>query len=96
MSCLGFEPTIPVFERAETAHALYRATTVIGIKKLKVELQNSDDQNTQEHCSYTAYSVQIKLLFKSKYDKDTMLQYWPIDKTDIHAFKTTYKMDLCC
>jgi hypothetical protein len=28
-----FEPTIPVFERAKTAHALYHAATVIG--KLK-------------------------------------------------------------
>jgi hypothetical protein len=27
---LGLEPTIPVFERAKTAHALDRAVTVIG------------------------------------------------------------------
>jgi hypothetical protein len=31
MPCVGFEPTIPVFERAKTIHALYRAATVIGI-----------------------------------------------------------------
>jgi hypothetical protein len=28
---VGFEPTIPVFERAKTVHALDRASTVIGI-----------------------------------------------------------------
>jgi hypothetical protein len=31
MPQVGFEPTIPVFERATTVHALDRATTVIGI-----------------------------------------------------------------
>jgi hypothetical protein len=30
MPWLGFEPTIPVFERAKTVHALDRAATVIG------------------------------------------------------------------
>jgi hypothetical protein len=30
MSLVGFEPTIPVFERVKTAHALDCATTVIG------------------------------------------------------------------
>jgi hypothetical protein len=30
MSQVGFEPTIPVFERAKTVHALDRAATVIG------------------------------------------------------------------
>jgi hypothetical protein len=30
MSRVGFEPTIPVFERAKTVHALERAATVIG------------------------------------------------------------------
>jgi hypothetical protein len=27
---MGFEPTIPVFERAKTVHALDRVATVIG------------------------------------------------------------------
>jgi hypothetical protein len=27
----GFEPTIPVFERAKTVHALDRAATLIGL-----------------------------------------------------------------
>jgi hypothetical protein len=31
MPRVGFEPTIPVFERAKTVHALGRAATVIGI-----------------------------------------------------------------
>jgi hypothetical protein len=30
MPWVGFEPTIRVFERTKTVHALYRATTVIG------------------------------------------------------------------
>jgi hypothetical protein len=30
MPQLGFEPTIPVFERGKTVHALDRAATVIG------------------------------------------------------------------
>jgi hypothetical protein len=30
MPCVGFEPTIPAFERAKTVHALDRATTAIG------------------------------------------------------------------
>jgi hypothetical protein len=30
MPHVGFEPTIPVFERAKTVHALHRAATVIG------------------------------------------------------------------
>jgi hypothetical protein len=30
MPRMGFEPKIPVFERAKTVHALDRGTTVIG------------------------------------------------------------------
>jgi hypothetical protein len=30
MPRVGFEPTIPVFERAKIVHALYRAATVLG------------------------------------------------------------------
>jgi hypothetical protein len=30
MPLVGFEPTIPAFERAKTFHALDRAATVIG------------------------------------------------------------------
>jgi hypothetical protein len=28
--CVGFEPTVPGFEQAETVHALDRAATAIG------------------------------------------------------------------
>jgi hypothetical protein len=35
MPRVGFEPTIPVFERAKTVHALDRATTVIGHNRYK-------------------------------------------------------------
>jgi hypothetical protein len=31
MPLVGFEPTIPVFGRAKTVHALDRAATVIGL-----------------------------------------------------------------
>jgi hypothetical protein len=31
MPQVGFETTIPVFERARTVHALYRAATVIAV-----------------------------------------------------------------
>jgi hypothetical protein len=31
MPKVGFEPTIPVFQPANTVHALNRAATVIGI-----------------------------------------------------------------
>jgi hypothetical protein len=34
MPRVGFEPTIPAFERAKTVHALDRAVTVIGIEGL--------------------------------------------------------------
>jgi hypothetical protein len=31
MPRVGFEPTVPVFERGKTVHALDRAATVIGL-----------------------------------------------------------------
>jgi hypothetical protein len=31
MPWVGFEPTIPAFERAKTVHALHCATTMIGL-----------------------------------------------------------------
>jgi hypothetical protein len=33
MPRVGFEPTIPVFERAKTVHALDRAATLIGLMR---------------------------------------------------------------
>jgi hypothetical protein len=34
MPRVGFEPTIPAFERAKTVHALDRAVTMIGMRTL--------------------------------------------------------------
>jgi hypothetical protein len=36
MSRVAFEPTIPVFERAQTVHALDRAATVIGLTYTRI------------------------------------------------------------
>jgi hypothetical protein len=36
MARMGFEPTIPVFERAKTVHALDRAATVIGLAMVSI------------------------------------------------------------
>jgi hypothetical protein len=36
MPRVGYEPTIPVFERAKTVHALDRAATVIGLYLITV------------------------------------------------------------
>jgi hypothetical protein len=35
---MGFEPTIPVLERAKTVHALDREATVIGLCDLHIEI----------------------------------------------------------
>jgi hypothetical protein len=39
MPRVGFEPTIPVFERAKTVHALDRAVTPIGLLVLYGDLK---------------------------------------------------------
>jgi hypothetical protein len=41
MPRVGFEPTIPVFERAKTVHALDRVATVIGFDAMYSELMTS-------------------------------------------------------
>jgi hypothetical protein len=38
MSLMGFEPTIPVFKRAKTFHALDRAAIVTGVDAIEPEL----------------------------------------------------------
>jgi hypothetical protein len=38
MPRVGFEPTIPVFERAKNVHAVDRAATVIGTVKLRMQI----------------------------------------------------------
>jgi hypothetical protein len=42
MSLVGFEPTIPLFERAKTVHALGRAATVIDRGKFTVLTKYED------------------------------------------------------
>jgi hypothetical protein len=42
MPRVGFEPTIPVFERAKTVHALDRAATVIGFLMLHYTIYSRD------------------------------------------------------
>jgi hypothetical protein len=41
MPRVGFEPTIPVFERAKTVHAFDRETTVIGTYKHRKKLRKN-------------------------------------------------------
>jgi hypothetical protein len=43
MPCVGFEPTIPVFERAKRVHALDRVATVTG------NLHNYRHANLESH-----------------------------------------------
>jgi hypothetical protein len=50
MPLVGLEPTIPVFERAKTFHALDRAVTVVGVSQLKIniyEVQNNPTQGVE-------------------------------------------------
>jgi hypothetical protein len=42
MPRVGFEPTIPMFERVKTAHALVRAATVTGLSSHSVPVLNSN------------------------------------------------------
>jgi hypothetical protein len=43
---VGFEPTIPAFERAKTVLALDRAATVIGISNLFTNFNNEVTHKT--------------------------------------------------
>jgi hypothetical protein len=50
MPRVGFEPTIPAFERAKTVHALDRAATVIGcVTETPAFLFVSTTNRTQQH-----------------------------------------------
>jgi hypothetical protein len=53
MPWVGFETTIPVFERAKTFHALDRAATVIGFKLLL------DEWNIRTWVRHVAYRYQM-------------------------------------
>jgi hypothetical protein len=52
MPPVGFEPTIPVFERAKTVYAIDRAATVIDKKKRRTYI-NGNRNNLIEH--YAVY-----------------------------------------
>jgi Na+-transporting methylmalonyl-CoA/oxaloacetate decarboxylase gamma subunit len=45
MPRVGFEPTIPAFERAKTVHALDRAATVIGTSLFYIPYNDHRNQN---------------------------------------------------
>jgi hypothetical protein len=66
MSRVGFEPTIPVFERAKTLRALQSAATVIG--SLKV-------QDTQNAVPYTVAGYTVTHLCRNR--KKSERDYWP-------------------
>jgi hypothetical protein len=48
-----FEPTIPVFERVKTFHALDRAATVIGIAYFKAQYFLRDIEENRENLRNT-------------------------------------------
>jgi hypothetical protein len=52
---MGFEPTIPVFERAKTVHALDRVATVIGHVWYNFLDLNSEvlDSNLEQNTSHS-------------------------------------------
>jgi hypothetical protein len=55
MPQVGFEPTIPVFERAKTVHALDPADTVIGISRSYPAIQLKELRRTAKnlnHCGW--------------------------------------------
>jgi hypothetical protein len=45
MSRVGFEPTIPVFERVKMVHALGRAASVIGFKQYQNKTKSYHNAN---------------------------------------------------
>jgi hypothetical protein len=48
MPQVGFEPTIPVFERAKTVHALDLVATVIGTELTTgIDLSSIVEENTE-------------------------------------------------
>jgi hypothetical protein len=47
MPRVGFEPTIPVFERTKTVHALDRAATVMGISVNTVQILSYESIKSQ-------------------------------------------------
>jgi hypothetical protein len=65
MPWLGFEPTIPAFERAKTVHALDRAATVIGFP-FRMLFVNST-MLYQFHCSGRNYKLIVSEELETTY-----------------------------
>jgi hypothetical protein len=72
MPRVGFEPTIPVFERAETVHVLDRAATVNGdfptrtAKNLFLILLTKNDHNVfQKYYMYIRSTVSDLIMAKN-------------------------------
>jgi hypothetical protein len=66
---VGFEPTIPVFERSETVHALDSVTTVIGSYS-NVETSNSPSSR-QIHIQVSVQKSDIPLISLSAPENST-------------------------
>jgi hypothetical protein len=59
---VGFEPTIPVFERAKTVHVLDRAATVIGkCLYYNFKVLYAVRSTVRNHCLYLFYKVAFKI-----------------------------------
>jgi hypothetical protein len=57
---VGFEPTIPVFEKAKTFHAVDRATTVIGQKR-----DYAPPKIIEEYCKRREILIEAAMLNRS-------------------------------
>jgi hypothetical protein len=68
MPRVGFEPTIPVFERAKIFHALDRAATMIG----KLRLWRSLNHTSKEQ----HYALNMKITMKEMAKGAEILQGW--------------------
>jgi hypothetical protein len=56
---VGFEPTIPAFERAKIVHALDSAATVIGRQQAEV-IQNHESANVRDNGNGEARLAAVK------------------------------------
>jgi hypothetical protein len=57
---VGFEPTIPVFERAKAFHASDRADTVIGSRDVtKIRTRLNESSNSQVYASFRNHFLDV-------------------------------------
>jgi hypothetical protein len=63
MPRVGFEPTIPVFERAKTVHAVDCAATVIGFQSSLVVTNNFAEESRSSDTDGTSACLKILLLW---------------------------------